>query len=110
MDQFRVLSDDVLKRADGKILQDLPDLPLGSAKIYIRLEGALAAHRQPRMIGNNLGRMNIEPNGTAVGKDFVSLLADEPVREKPQISATEKADALAHHIGDANGKLGQSNP
>ena len=36
------------------------------------------------------------------------LLLDQPIGEQPQISAAEEADALAHHVGHADGKFQQA--
>src|SRR5579863_3289116 len=105
--QLRGLGDNVLKGRDGKILKYLPYLPLGSIEVHVRLEGAAAAHGQARMSGIDFAWVNVEDHGPALAQHFMRLLLDEPIGKQAQITASEEAHRLRHHLGHRDGKLHQ---
>src|SRR5215469_6194130 len=98
--QLGVLTDNVLECGDRKVAKHVPDLGFGTFQVDVGLESAAGAHRQARMRGINLSRMNIEGYRPAFGQHLARLALDEPVGEEAQVSATEEAHRLAHEFGN----------
>src|SRR5271157_2419786 len=96
--QLGIAAEDVLKRRQRKILKNPAHLRLRAFEIDVRLKLALAAHEQPRMTRVDLARMDVEHHGPAFVKNLVSHPANQPVREQPQISATEETHRLTHQV------------
>src|SRR5438128_420596 len=59
-------------------------------------------HRETRMGRIDFTWMDIEDERTALPEHAIAHLAQQRVREKPQIAATEEAHRYAHRLGDAD--------